>query len=93
MPILLISSTDVTLRLPEGAPQPSVAIGKVADLLAQRDPEIPALRTAVGALAPHPDVVVVQADQATPGALFNRALRTLKRLGVEKQLLAIKTKK
>jgi hypothetical protein len=90
-PILIISTTDVTLRLPDGAPQTAIAIGKVADLLAHPGPEIPALRTAVGAMSPHPTLLILQAEPSTTGSLFNRSFRTLKRMGVDNVLLAIKT--
>jgi biopolymer transport protein ExbD len=92
-PIVIISTTDITLRLPKSAARRDVSIGTVADVLAQAGQDIPALRTAVGALSPHPDMAILQADQATPGAVFNRAFRTLKRLGVDNVLLAIKDKK
>jgi hypothetical protein len=91
-PILIISTTDVTLRLRDGAPQTTIALGKVADLLAHPGPEIPALRTAVGAMSPRPSLTILQAEPSTTGALFNRAFRTLKRMGVENVLLAIKSK-
>jgi hypothetical protein len=91
--IVIISAANVTLTLGAVAPQNTIALGKVADLLAQPDPEIPALRTAIGALSQIPEMVVVQADPATAGVLINRTLRTLRRLGVDRELLAIKVKK
>jgi biopolymer transport protein ExbD len=51
--------------------------------------DIPALRDAIGALAEIPDVLALQADKRTPGALLVRVIGTARRAGVGEVLFAV----
>jgi len=86
-PVVIITKTDVTLRIAKkdesigSVAELAKGSGKVADLTRQ----LPA-KTASNA------IVILQADQATPAAVINRIVTTLKLSCYDNVLFAVKNK-
>lgn len=77
-PIVVVTSTEISLLEPDATFVPIVTLDALA-----REPggPIPALARALEALPPHPALAVVQADGTTRGVVMRRIISTLRQTG------------